>query len=644
MSGQINNHPPRPDFDTSSVSNEFSDKLKDLVSVNNVGVKNHYTIPFAKWIIGKSDTSVSSISKPPIPSAPPAPSTPTPSPASTIINSPIAFVASNISFESMASLSQSKPSISIPIPNEIPVSIPDPSSPKNINPAPIAPKAEPAPAPLKNEVPVSPLVPPFVPESDSLSNIAKTIPAREISSTPPAPVVPPPINPAPPSQTPIAPPISIDSMPPPAMLETDISKTTDMSLASDFSKNINNISSQPIAKNVMSEPSTAIPPSPLSMPTSSSVSSNAPYSETIKAIADSYTKETATRPSFSNNISPSEASLITGSATSYVVSQEQPIVVHKKPIHVFQDGDSKIESSVPLEYQIKTLESDISSLKMSGGSESTPKTFIPDSFEGAKSLDMADVNAISATAKRAKLRKIIFIIIGILFLIGIGVGGFILARPLLMPLSQNNIIPPTIIEEPVVTEPINPTYFVRTPPNNILDIPIEELNIDSLRNALFTDSYPPSVKGFINTLNITLEGNSLTLPVILSTLLPNITIEKTEPIFEDNFTLFIYRDEKNNIPGFIAKVSPEVSTELLSQFSTLLESSEYIGNLYSGTHNLTPVFEDGTAHNHPIRSALFSDVGYAFNYGWFRNPAGDTYIIAAASYEGMMEAILRAGF
>ncbi|MFA5052845.1 MAG: hypothetical protein WC565_02205 [Parcubacteria group bacterium] len=234
----------------------------------------------------------------------------------------------------------------------------------------------------------------------------------------------------------------------------------------------------------------------------------------------------------------------------------------------------------------------------------------------------------------------------------LGFLGYKFAWPLIVsPVSTPEPLPtPTPPEPEPEPEPTPVTthssLFIVTPADSTEENILETVTAEFIK-ALFPAGETSGVTigdGMIRELVINTAEGPLTFPSFITAMLSEINAPGIEAAFEDDFTLFVYKDGVNDLPGFIAKVKPEAAASTLDAVSTALEASPNLKNFYLTDPGTISAFRAGTVGVNPIRYATFTTAGYAFNYGWFKNVAGDTYLIAASSYKGITEAAKRAGF
>lgn len=266
--------------------------------------------------------------------------------------------------------------------------------------------------------------------------------------------------------------------------------------------------------------------------------------------------------------------------------------------------------------------------------------------------------------KKKGISKTVFIISAIIILVGLSALVILFAMPLFrtapVPVELTDIVappvvtievtPPIVVEPVPVPVPVIPVYasFFTTPANFVERYTIESITLESLKQVLFASltgepARAASRDRMIREVIVSNTGGApLAFSSFLPTFLPDISTEKVSAIFEDNFTLFVH---ENRFVGFIAQTKIEATPTELIAFSTSLEASPHLNNLYATSPGTMTTFREGTINGNPIRQTSFSAVpGQNLHYGWFRDTSHRNYLIVSVSHEGegMIEAVRRA--
>ncbi len=325
---------------------------------------------------------------------------------------------------------------------------------------------------------------------------------------------------------------------------------------------------------------------------------------------------------------------------------------------------------------IRTQQSDIQSIKQSGGSTPLPSQFnlgqsvpsspsvpepinlpppippppspnnfglppSPPSSSGESIFNPADASATPAPSGGADFKKIsliIGIVVAVAALIWVG---YIYIYPLFFSSSPALELlsspAPAVVVTPVAPPPLVHSSFVNFDASlPSLSVPVIGTFRSDLANALSSASalVPDSIME-VKVQNALGEPGAWS--IFLNTLIPEITSETAAAIFADDFTAFVYVD--NNLkswPGFIAKLKSSASLVDAGFQVRALESSIFLPNLFladSGTPAAAG-FKDGQVNvDIPTRYLTYSS-GAVINYFWI----GD-YFVLVTSYPGAQKVI-----
>ncbi len=358
----------------------------------------------------------------------------------------------------------------------------------------------------------------------------------------------------------------------------------------------------------------------------------------------------------------------------------------------FQTSVSSPYPSVPSsqpsisDISVRTAASDQESLKQSGGAETTAKFFSPTDLE---SVDLRtevvftaegrpNPGEISDTQKsqRAftqepvssnKKQKLLIVSLIVLSIIGIiAVFSFFLLPNLLKPSKTepvNNILQEPLPFAPAVEEPkitLHNSYFL-IKADKTDNFTLKNIELSSIKSA-FSESVavgkevaegisPELVEGTVKEIVFIEENGSIVpFPSLFSVVFPGIESHILNDLFEVDSTWFVYFDKKGAFPGLIAKVRPDKNKAVLDQFGKSFELlGNTLNNLFLNSVGSASKFNDGNIGGKPVRFASVVGIGpdagkrFVFDYGWFQK-GEENFLVVAASYQAMVEAVKRAGF
>ncbi|MBI2033605.1 MAG: hypothetical protein HYT13_00695 [Candidatus Liptonbacteria bacterium] len=293
----------------------------------------------------------------------------------------------------------------------------------------------------------------------------------------------------------------------------------------------------------------------------------------------------------------------------------------------------------PTEISIRTLESDLKSMSLSGGSSPLPKyVAMPPRFA-----------AIPKDVKRAtsKALKFFFFILAISGLLAIG---YYVIYPALSKIFEGGVLssspePVADNKKPLTTPEFTHRSFFRATPDEVLKfvIPGEAVSAAELQtfgqrvlnllaetnsNSKFLEievqdqnGGHPAISEFFSSINV----KSLSSDFLLTN-------------FNPDFNMFVYRDQNGSWPGYLLELKPGKSWLFFGAEIEKLERSPDLENLFLTSPGVRSNigFKDGLSKNQPVRILSFTAPGAAFVYLSIKG-----YLIFSASLPGLEEAIRR---
>ncbi len=334
----------------------------------------------------------------------------------------------------------------------------------------------------------------------------------------------------------------------------------------------------------------------------------------------------------------------------------------------------------PPEITIRTMQSDLTALKQTGGSGPAPKPFTPPELTRdfsrpavppppppsptAPKITPSDFtapkppSAISPSGPVAKTPVIeeekggrdwkkMTIWGGVLVLIiGAGVAGYLFVYPILFPKVPPPPAPaitvPPVVETPAET-PVSVTPATPKPHFSLLAIsdsvsPVLLVSADltSLKLALLPEGQKTMPAGSLAEVTINDAGGQAASSIVLPLLLPELTADSVKNLLEDDFTAAIFHDANGAWPVYIFKLSAESSIVEGQAVTGSLETSPNLANLFlnnPGTPN-PDGFKTGPVNGIPARYLTFEKTGASLNFAW----TGDKLIISS-SYGGLKKVL-----
>lgn len=301
----------------------------------------------------------------------------------------------------------------------------------------------------------------------------------------------------------------------------------------------------------------------------------------------------------------------------------------------------------PPDIGIRTMASDLSSLKSSGGLEAKPTTFKPEEFNKEPIFEIAKPEKGAEGAVKTiqpKTRRVnIFIVLGIIgFVILAGLVIYFFVMPLIFPKENPTTELPGAVETPqvevepvpVVSPLIHQSYFI-TPAVSAIAMNVNSLNLAEINSAL-NDSAADTQQKTVKEVTLTVSGEVPQAADFLSIAFPELNRDFLNASFEKDFTAFLYRDANGSWPGYVFRLNPNSSLDQVAATMANIETSQNISGLYLS--NVVPNsagFKDGLkVGNVSARYLAMNAPGASFNYVWFNN-----HLVASTSFDGFREAL-----
>ncbi len=308
---------------------------------------------------------------------------------------------------------------------------------------------------------------------------------------------------------------------------------------------------------------------------------------------------------------------------------------------------SPIPSTPAPDIGIRTMASDLSSLKSSGGLEAKPKIFNPEEFtkepvfESPRSVSGGTVKIIPTKSGP----KILLISLGIIVFVAIaGAVIYFLVLPMIFsreksPVVESPTVPVVNVQPPIETSPplIHQSFFI-APISVSKPLPMNLANLDlaGMNSALSAVSSSIPLQTAKEVV-LMVSGSVPEAASFLSVAFPEMDKNFVVSNFEKDFTAFLYRDVNGSWPGYIFRLKPGTDPGQVASALRVIETSTNIPNLYltnPGTSNPTG-FKDGLKiGGKAIRYLSFNAPGSSFDYGWFNN-----YLMVTTSFDGFKEAL-----
>jgi len=319
---------------------------------------------------------------------------------------------------------------------------------------------------------------------------------------------------------------------------------------------------------------------------------------------------------------------------------------------------SKIPPPPLPEILIRTMESDIKAIQEGGGELliGKPETQIeglPTESVKKDSLKKEDLifTPTSLTPEvsqppqiqKQSSKKTIILVAGILLVAGLGfAAGYYFIFPSIVPQET----PPTSVVEhpPEIPVATHQSFFV-IPADKIEKIRLATVDLAAIKSALAELSQDNSPANTFKEIIFQTGQNPVSFQLFLQEVLPDFP-PKIADFFEEDFTGFLYYDNKGAWPGYIAKLKPEIIIITAQTQTKQIESSMELKNFFIQSPGPadTKGFQNGEVNGKPVRLLVFPRSGLTFSYGLFTNfieSKAVHYLVMSTSSAGLEEAIKR---
>lgn len=305
----------------------------------------------------------------------------------------------------------------------------------------------------------------------------------------------------------------------------------------------------------------------------------------------------------------------------------------------------------PNDVSIRTMESDIRSMALSGGS------FVrPDKVQvSQKNLSKADIPTPSSdhtkNSTAQKPKGFLFLVVLVLILL-LGALGYFL-YPLFarnsgtLPVSDGDSnSTPSLPEVPgdVLFPKFTHESFFRRSGDQVIDMNIKFTatqitdleNYDQKINRLLSETQEP--QALIEFIARREGGQHLSLSEFFEYSSNHVfTSDFIEQNFNRDFTFFVYKDKNGFWPGFIVQLKKGKNWVVVKPEVSRIEKSENLGDFFiSPPGDQIGDFKDILISGQVARISKYSKPSANLVYGWFHD-----YIVISASDEGLRAAIER---
>lgn len=342
-------------------------------------------------------------------------------------------------------------------------------------------------------------------------------------------------------------------------------------------------------------------------------------------------------------------------------------------------GGSVPEPPKDSSVDLRTMQSDIQSVKQSGGASAPePKKFnlgeisqnqagnsfpsqgepsspfnspgsSPSPFSGNDTFVPSQNQSLAAETpviqKSVDWKKIILVVVAVVLIALLGYAGYAYVYPLFFSATPENSNP-VAETNPSANLPVAETNPVVTP-SIITHLPY--LNASSLGSLAFSSAtFKSDLASFVKSgvsfasstvseVQIQKDGSQMNFSDFFNSIFPEISKENLSNYFENDFTVFIFTDaDGESWPGVVSKLKTGANLFDAESAMKLFETASNFSNIFvedPGTR-VSKDFIDGQINLMPTRYITFTNKKAAIDYMWLGN-----YFIVSSSYPGLKAAV-----
>ncbi len=250
----------------------------------------------------------------------------------------------------------------------------------------------------------------------------------------------------------------------------------------------------------------------------------------------------------------------------------------------------------------------------------TPPASQPD-FLSSDNLAPSPVPA-GVEAGPRPLRVIVFVLVGLIFVVGIGALGYFVIYPIIFP-AKAPAENPAVNTLPPVTQASHASYL-KASPSGTAEIKLGDTNYPTIASALQNESLNQLADGQYKEVRISSNSGQVPFAAYLGGVSPATKALALGDWFENDFTALLYYDPAGVWPVYVAKLKQGVAPSAVMSGFKGAEGVLDLSNFYLNSPGTFSAFKDGKVATYATRYTIASTPGAAFNYG----VAGDYFIIS----------------
>lgn len=359
------------------------------------------------------------------------------------------------------------------------------------------------------------------------------------------------------------------------------------------------------------------------------------------------------------------------------------------------EGEIPLAESPLSKVDVRTMASDISSMKESGGSVTQPyspkpvepniaqkqepvstssanqsksatagkETFAPQDIGMPITTPSPTTASFGGTLKQGTNKKTLFIILlSTIIFVGLAAAAYFFIYPALFPKNGmdeitppvppvEEVVPPPAPEEtPVVPPPApeptteeKPTTielhasFLKNPADLVYDIKLSPFSLETLSKAVpFESTSVPLFKEIVMKSN---DNKPIAFASVAPLFAKTFFTPEVIQYFKDDVTVFSYTNNKGTWLGLITKLNDPTSQGTVQDLMGNLQKDPDLKNFFLTDPGTAGEWKDGSVLGKPTSQVSFSLPSSTLSYTWF-----DAHLLISTNLDGAKEAAKRLGY
>ena len=332
----------------------------------------------------------------------------------------------------------------------------------------------------------------------------------------------------------------------------------------------------------------------------------------------------------------------------------------KNPVIGTGEGEVPLANAPMAEVAMRTMSSDVASIKETGGGEpkpynptgnipqpmSAPSSVIPPQTDFGNASPASAVPQPEMQMPKSKTNWFMLLAVGIGIIVLLALGYFFIyprffaAAPVVAPVVEqppvvNQEVPPvglppvatgTITESPFATVVMHTSLF-KTSADTIFEATLASVTLDAVKGAIQSNTVDvPLLKEVVFKNEI---GKTYALSAIAPLFVPSVFTSGTMSLFQPDGSFFTYVDKTGVWPGVVLKLATGADIATAQTEVKKLEANNEFASLFLSDPGTMGRWKDGKVSTFIARYVSYSTKNVAFSYAWLNDN-----LVISTSYDG----------